>query len=51
MDQREHAQMFGAFLPGGKMQHAFDGAAVIGLPGVGLPLGLRALGKDGVEDR
>ena len=49
VDEGEHAQMLGVFLAGGKDEHAFDGMAVVGFPGVGLPLGLGALGKDGVE--
>ena len=49
MNQGEHAQMLGVLLAGRKDEHALDGTAVVGFPGVGLPLGLGALGKDGVE--
>ena len=49
VDEGEHAQVLGVLLAGRKDEHAFDRTAVVGFPGVGLPLGLGALGKDGVE--
>ncbi len=49
MDQREHAQMLRALLSGRKNQHALDGASIVRLPGVRLPLRLRAFGKDRIE--
>ena len=41
--------MLGAFLAGREDEDAFHRSAVRGFPGIGLPLGLSALGEDGVE--
>jgi len=37
------------FFAGRKDEHAFNGAAIVGLPGVGAPFRSSTLGEDGIE--